>query len=135
LPFFCTTGELFTALLFETSAVLREVLVPLSTDELLENLLDAFVVTLREISVDFAADLLSIFLLVETEVGLREVTLPWFTGELETVLLFTLVAEALSTPDRLLSIDLFVADLELILLRSIEVLFCVLSLRPEFDLA
>jgi hypothetical protein len=135
LPFFCTAEELFTALLFATSAVFLVVLIPLSAEALVLNLVDAFVVTLREISVDFAADLLSIFLLVETAVGLREVTLPWFTGELETVLLFTLVAEAFSTPDRLLSIDLFVADLELILLRSIEVLFCVLSLRPEFDLA
>ena len=57
LPLFFTTEELFTALLFETSAVFREVLIPLFAEELVANLLDAFVATLREISEPFMAEL------------------------------------------------------------------------------
>jgi len=111
-------------------------LLPLSIEELVANLLDAFVETLREISLAFPAELFSIFLLVATAVNLREVAALWFTVELETDLLFTFVAEALSTPARLLSTDLFVADLELFNPPLfIEVLSSALSLRPEFDLA
>jgi len=106
LSLFCLTDELFTSLLLVTSADLREVLDSLSALELSVNLVDALVETLRETSVAIPAELFSLFLLVLTVVDLREFSAPWFTEEPETDLLVTLVAEDLSTPERLLSIDL-----------------------------
>jgi hypothetical protein len=106
LPLFCRTEVLFTSLLFVTSADLREVLVSLVALELPANLAEVFFSTLREISVAFPAELFSTFLLVLTAADLREFSVPWVTAEPEAVLLVTLVAEDLSTPERLLSIDL-----------------------------
>jgi hypothetical protein len=135
LPLFCSTEELFTILLFVISAFLREVLVPLAVLEFLANLLDAFVATLREILVAFPAELFSTFRLVPSFADLRGFSVPCFTEEPETVLLDTLVAEDLSTPERLFSIDLLWADLELFDLRpSIEALSRVLAFCPEFVL-
>jgi len=118
------------------SADLREVLVSLTALELPANLAFALVETLREISTAFPVELFSTFLPVATVADLREFSVPWFTEEPEAVLLFTLVAEDLSTPERLLSIDLLWADLELFTLRpSTETLSRVLALCPEFVLA
>jgi hypothetical protein len=59
LPLFCPTEVLFTALLFETSADLREVLVSLAALELPATLADVFISTPCEISVAFPAELFS----------------------------------------------------------------------------
>jgi len=83
------------------------VLVSLFAEELAVNLFEAFVATLREISVPLPTELFWTFLLFPAATDLPEVSLPCFTEEPETVLLVTLVAEARSTPGRLLSIDLF----------------------------
>jgi hypothetical protein len=115
---------------------LRAVLVSLAALELPAILAEAFVSIRREISVVFPAELFSTFLLVATIVDLREFSVPWFTDEPEAVLLEPFVAEFLSTPERLLSIDLLCADVELFILRpSTETLSRVLALCPEFVLA
>lgn len=106
LPVFCLTEGFCTALLFVTSADLRGVLISLAALELPANLVDVFVSTLRETSVVLPAELFSLFLPARTVTDLREFSAPWFTDEPETVLLATLVAEDLCTPERLLSIDL-----------------------------
>ncbi len=107
---FCPIEELFTALLFVTLAVLREVLVTRFVEELVAILADAFVSTLRETPVTFLVELLSVFLLGATALDLREVSAPRVVGEPEDILLVTLVAEDLSTPERLLSIALLLVD-------------------------
>jgi hypothetical protein len=136
LPLFCLTEVLFSILLFVTSADLREVLFSLAALELPANLVEAFFSTLREISIALPAELFSTFLLPATVDDLREFTVPWFTEVPEAVLLEPLLAEDLSTPERLLSIDLLWADLELFVLRpSTETLSRVLALCPEFVLA
>lgn len=136
LPVFCLTEGFCTALLFITSADLRGVLVSLTALELPANLVDAFFSTLREISVVFRAELFSLFLLVLTVADLREFSVPWFTEEPEAVLLATLVAEDLCTPERLFSIDLLWAALGSFTLRPLtEELSRVLALRSEFVLA
>lgn len=135
LPVFCLTERFCTALLFVTSTDLRGVLISLAAFELPAILVDVFVSTLRETSVVLPAELFSLFLLVLTVAGLRRFSVPWFTEEPEAVLLATFVAGDLSTPERLLSIVLPLAVLELFTLRpSIEALSRVLALRPEFVL-
>lgn len=111
-------------------------MVPRTGEELFATLVEAFVSTLRETPVTFPVELLWIFLLVEIGTDLREFSLPRFTVEPEIVLLDTLVAEVLSTPERLLSIDLLFVAWELFILRlSMEALSLVLVLFPEFLLA
>jgi hypothetical protein len=106
LAVFCLTEEFFAALLVVTSADFRVALFSLTALELPATLEDVFISTPLETSVDFPAELFSLFLLVLTAVDLRGFSVPWLTDEPEGVLLVTLVAEVLSTPERLLSIDL-----------------------------
>lgn len=105
LTVFLFTEEFFTALLFVTSADLREVFVSLAALELPTTLAGAFFSTLRETSLAFPTEFLSIFLLPATVDDLRGFSVTRFTEEF-VVLLVTLVAEDLSTPERAFSIDL-----------------------------
>ncbi len=135
LSLFCLTEVLFTSLLFVPSSDIREVLVSRAGFELRANLAEAFLSTRREISIAFSLELFSTFLRVATVVDWREFSVPWLTEEPEAVLLVTCVAEDLSTPELLLSIDPLWADSELFDLRlSTEALSRVLALCPELVL-
>jgi hypothetical protein len=132
LSLFCLTEELFTSLLFVASEDLREELVSRVALELPENLEEAFFSTRREISIAFSLELFSTFLPAATVVDLRVYLVPPFTEDPEAALLLTFVAEDLSTPERLLSIDPLWADSELFDLRPLtESLSRVLALWPE----
>jgi hypothetical protein len=135
LSLFCLTEELFTSLLFVASEDLREELVSRVALELPENLEEAFFSTRREISIAFSLELFSTFLPAATVVDLRVYLVPPFTEDPEAALLLTFVAEDLSTPERLLSIDPLWADSELFDLRPLTEAFSrVLALCPELVL-
>lgn len=110
---FCLAEGLLTLRLFVTAADLREELVPFLTAGLFTALADLVVVALREtfagerraVLVFCLAEGLVTFLLSATVADLREPSVPRFTADRVAERRFTVAADRLSAPERILLDD------------------------------